>query len=102
MRTDDANAFLGWKRMIVIKFDNLLVGDVARFSQLSLVRSKMSGAPMDSIILEEEIDPDYEPTKDEVEEYAKWIGMDLEADQVEELSTNFETFRYFGTTRATP
>ena len=42
----------------------------------------MSTAPMDSIILEEEIDPEYEPTKDEIEEYAKWIGMDVEADQV--------------------
>ncbi len=31
----------------------------------------------DSIILEEEIDPNYEPTNDEVMEYAKWLGMDL-------------------------
>lgn len=38
---------------------------------------------MDSIILEEEIDPDYEPTKEEIEEYAKWIGFeDLDGDQV--------------------
>jgi hypothetical protein len=30
----------------------------------------------DSIVLEEEIDPSYEPTNDEVLEYAKWLGMD--------------------------
>lgn len=35
----------------------------------------------DSIILEEEIDPNYEPTQEEVVEYAKWLGMDLEADK---------------------
>lgn len=35
----------------------------------------------DSIILEEEIDPDYVPTEEEVLEYAKWLGMDLVADQ---------------------
>ena len=35
----------------------------------------------DSIILEEEIDPNYEPTEDEVIEYAKWLGMDLDADK---------------------
>ena len=31
--------------------------------------------------MEEEIDPNYEPTQDEVIEYAKWLGMDLEADK---------------------
>ena len=35
----------------------------------------------DSIILEEEIDPNYEPTEDEVIEYAKWLGMDLDGDK---------------------
>jgi hypothetical protein len=35
----------------------------------------------DSIILEEEIDPNYVPTEDEVKEYAKWLGMDLDKDQ---------------------
>eukprot|EP01138_Halocafeteria_seosinensis_P004071 gb/GECG01004163.1/.p1 GENE.gb/GECG01004163.1/~~gb/GECG01004163.1/.p1 ORF type:complete len:1427 (+),score=279.57 gb/GECG01004163.1/:1-4281(+) len=34
----------------------------------------------DSIILEEEIDPNYEPTDDEVIEYAKWLGFDLPSD----------------------
>ena len=38
-------------------------------------------APPDSIILEEEIDPDYAPTEDEVLEYAKWLGMDLDKDR---------------------
>ena len=37
--------------------------------------------PQDSIILEEEIDPNYIPSEDEVIEYAKWLGMDLEKDR---------------------
>ena len=35
----------------------------------------------DSIVLEEEIDPDYVPTESEIVEYAKWLGMDLEKDK---------------------
>ena len=35
----------------------------------------------DSIVLEEEIDPNYEPTEEEILEYAKWLGMDLENDK---------------------
>lgn len=35
----------------------------------------------DSIVLEEEIDPNYEPTEREVLEYATWLGMDLEGEQ---------------------
>ena len=35
----------------------------------------------DSIILEEEIDPNYEPTQGEVVEYAKWLGMDIVEDE---------------------
>jgi centrosomal protein CEP164 len=35
----------------------------------------------DSIILEEEIDPNYVPTEEEVLEYAKWLGMDLDKDK---------------------
>lgn len=38
------------------------------------------GAP-DSIVLEEEIDPNYVPSEAEVVEYAKWLGMDLKTDQ---------------------
>ena len=30
----------------------------------------------DSIVLEEEIDPNYKPTDAEVLEYARWLGMD--------------------------
>ncbi|OQS00825.1 glutamic acid-rich protein precursor, partial [Achlya hypogyna] len=41
----------------------------------------MDGGAGDSIVLEEEIDPNYEPTEDEVLEYAKWLGMDLEAER---------------------
>lgn len=35
----------------------------------------------DSIVLEEEIDPNYEPTEREVLEYATWLGMDLDNEQ---------------------
>ena len=31
--------------------------------------------------MEEELDEDYEPTGDEIEEYAKYLGMDLNDDQ---------------------
>ena len=34
--------------------------------------------PAQSIVLEEEIDENYEPTDEEVREYAQWLGMDLE------------------------
>jgi centrosomal protein CEP164 len=36
--------------------------------------------PSDSIILEEEIDPNYVPSEAEILEYAKWLGIDLEKD----------------------
>ena len=32
-------------------------------------------------IMEEELDEDYEPTKDEIVEYAKYLGMDLKQDE---------------------
>lgn len=35
----------------------------------------------DSVVLEEEIDPDYVPGEEEVVEYAKWLGMDLVKDE---------------------
>jgi len=43
--------------------------------------SASSAKPSDSIILEEEIDPNYVPTEAEVVEYATWLGMDLEKDK---------------------
>lgn len=39
------------------------------------------GVAVDSIVLEEEIDPNYVPSEAEVIEYAKWLGMDLKNDQ---------------------
>jgi len=33
-----------------------------------------------SMILEEEIEEGYEPSKEDIEEYAKFLGMDLERD----------------------
>lgn len=41
----------------------------------------MEGGQGDSIVLEEEIDPNYEPTEKEVIEYATWLGMDLEGEK---------------------
>ena len=35
----------------------------------------------DSVILEEEIDENYEPTREEVEDYAEWLGMKLPEDE---------------------
>eukprot|EP00931_Biecheleriopsis_adriatica_P074543 TRINITY_DN48582_c0_g1_i1.p1 TRINITY_DN48582_c0_g1~~TRINITY_DN48582_c0_g1_i1.p1 ORF type:complete len:306 (-),score=64.87 TRINITY_DN48582_c0_g1_i1:87-1004(-) len=32
-------------------------------------------------VLDECLDPDYEPAQEELEEYAAWLGMDLEADR---------------------
>merc|ERR1712127_42315 len=52
-----------------------------KMSKTHNASQNQSNAPGDSIILEEEIDPNYEPTQDEVIEYAKWLGMDLEADK---------------------
>lgn len=40
--------------------------------------AEMEGGQGDSIVLEEEIDPNYEPTEKEVIEYATWLGMDLD------------------------
>jgi hypothetical protein len=41
-----------------------------------------SGHPdIDSIVLEEKIDPNYVPSEEKVLEYAKWLGMDLENDR---------------------
>eukprot|EP00897_Mesotaenium_endlicherianum_P006287 jgi/Mesen1/5687/ME000288S04902 len=33
-----------------------------------------------SVILEEEIDENYEPTQEDILEYAKWLGMELPAE----------------------
>ncbi len=38
------------------------------------------GEAVDSIVMEEEIDPNYVPEEYEVVDYAKWLGMDLEKD----------------------
>ena len=35
----------------------------------------------DSVILEEEFDPNYEPTEDEILEYAQFLQMDLQDDE---------------------
>jgi hypothetical protein len=39
------------------------------------------GGAADSVILEEEFDPNYEPTEDEIIEYAQFLQMDLHEDQ---------------------
>ncbi len=35
----------------------------------------------DSVILEEVLPDDYEPTEEEILEYAKWLGMDIETEK---------------------
>lgn len=35
----------------------------------------------DSVVMDEEIDPDYVPGEEEVVEYAQWLGMDLVKDK---------------------
>ena len=35
----------------------------------------------ESTVLEETIDENYEPTEEEIAEYAKWLGMDVVADK---------------------
>jgi len=35
----------------------------------------------DSVVLEEVNDPNYEPEQEEIEEYAEWLGMDLQEDK---------------------
>lgn len=39
------------------------------------------GMAQNNVVLEEEVDENYEPTQKEIEEYAEWLGMDLEADK---------------------
>ena len=38
-------------------------------------RAQGCGAMAESVVLEEEIDQNYEPTQDEIIEYATWLGM---------------------------
>eukprot|EP00959_Pyramimonas_sp_CCMP1952_P353489 7406181-Pyramimonas_sp.AAC.1 len=40
-----------------------------------------TGGLGDSVILEEEIDENYEPTPEEILEYARWLGMDVEREK---------------------
>jgi centrosomal protein CEP164 len=35
----------------------------------------------ESVVLEEELPEDYEPTEEEILEYAKWLGMDIEQER---------------------
>ena len=35
----------------------------------------------ESVVLEEELPEDYEPTEEEILEYAKWLGMDIEQEK---------------------
>ena len=35
----------------------------------------------ESVVLEEDIPEDYEPTEEEILEYAKWLGMDIELEK---------------------
>merc|ERR1711879_510202 len=52
--------------------------DKEETQQNSLIPPSM---PSGNIFLEEHVDPNCEPTGKEVEEYAEWLGMDLENDR---------------------
>jgi centrosomal protein CEP164 len=41
----------------------------------------MSAAAGDSVVLEEELPENYEPTEEEILEYASWLGMDVEQER---------------------
>jgi centrosomal protein CEP164 len=41
----------------------------------------MSAAAGDSVVLEEELPENYEPTEEEILEYASWLGMDVEQEK---------------------
>jgi len=43
--------------------------------------SDSQGGATESTVLEEVNDPNYEPDQDEIEEYAEWLGMDLDRDK---------------------
>jgi len=48
---------------------------------VGLLRRFILTASLPPATLGEEIDPSYVPSEDEVVEYAKWLGMDLDKDQ---------------------
>lgn len=41
----------------------------------------MASAPDGQIVLEEEVDENYEPSQQEILEYAQWLGMDAEKEK---------------------
>lgn len=49
-------------------------------SQFDDFDNLQDGEKEELIILQEEIDPDYEPTEDQIFQYADYIGMDLQRD----------------------
>ena len=50
---------------------------------------------MESVILEEDIDENYEPTEAEIEEYAQWLGMvSLEDDDLAGLRVKVSRRRF--------
>jgi len=46
----------------------------------------MAETPDGQIILEEEVDENYEPTEAEILEYANWLGMELPKEKVSALA----------------
>tara|TARA_Y100000780_G_scaffold208236_1_gene205056 strand:- start:276 stop:491 length:216 start_codon:yes stop_codon:yes gene_type:complete len=39
-----------------------------------------SGNSTQDVVLEEELDPSYEPSDEEIQNYAQWLGMDVKLD----------------------
>ena len=64
-----------WQNMVMA-----VLGGV-RDSWLGGNQSGSGTGKSEDTMIEEDIDPDYEPTEAEIREYAEWFGMDLEEDE---------------------
>jgi hypothetical protein len=54
---------------------------VVKASRAAKSRRREHARTTESVVLEEELCEDYEPTKAEILEYAKWLGMDIETEK---------------------
>jgi centrosomal protein CEP164 len=52
-----------------------------QITMIGCIIAFMSAAAGDSVVLEEELPENYEPTEDEILEYASWLGMDVEQEK---------------------
>jgi hypothetical protein len=57
------------------------VNFIVKASRAAKSRGRGHARTMESVVLEEELPDDYEPTEEEILEYAKWLGMDIETEK---------------------